>query len=175
MAASNTPTPTAAADVTAILDADLVQVFERARMIRAEVLPESKVMEHPLEDGASVVDHRIILPVVINLSMVLASQDYAAVYNQIRDFFLRAELLTVQTRIGSFSNMLIEKMPHDENADIVDGVLLAVTLKEAQFAEAQFVQLKVARPRDSNTVKRGEQQPQTSPPQRGGSVLSRVF
>lgn len=175
MAVSQTPPPTGAIDVTAVLNSRLEQVFTRARAVQAEIVPEAKLMEHPLETGATIVDHRIILPTVANLSLILASEDYASVYNQIRDFFLRGELLTIQTRVGSWVNMVIEKMPHTEGTDVIDGVMLALTMKETQFIQAQFVELKVRNPRDSNTKARGQQQPQTSPPARGGSVLSRVF
>jgi len=177
MAATDTQTPTAAIDVVCVLDEALAQVFEKARPMKAEVKEESKTMEHPLETGSTITDHRIILPVVVELSMLLATEDYAATYNQIKDLFLRAELLTVQTRVGTFTSMLIEKMPHDESADMQDACMLALTLKEAKFVSPQFSTLKVASPRDSNTAKRGEQQPKSTPPatQRSGSILSGVF
>lgn len=177
MAATDTPTPSAAVDVVCVLNAALVQVFEKARPMKAQVKPESKLMEHPLETGSTITDHRIILPVTIELAMLLSSEDYASVYNQIKDLFLRAELLTVQTRVGSYPDMLIEKIPHEESADMQDGCIVAVTLKEARFVTPQFSPLKVATPRDSTTVKRGEQQPKETPPAtaRRGSILSGVF
>jgi hypothetical protein len=135
----------------------------------------SKAMEHPLETGATITDHRIILPVNIELAMILASEDYAAVYQQVRDLFKRGELLTVQTRVDSFPSMLIEKMPHDETPEMFDGVALALSLKEAQFVQPQFSALKVAKPKDSNTTNRGQQQPTESPPARKSSVLGSFF
>lgn len=177
MAATEAPTPSAAVDVVCVLNEDLQQVFEKARPMKAQVKEESKTMKHPLETGATITDHRIILPTNIELSMVLASEDYPAVYNQIKDLFLRGELLTVQTRVGTFTSMLIEKMPHDESPDMADACALALTLEEAQFVTPQFSTFKVASPRDSNTTKRGEQQPKTTPPatQRSGSILSGIF
>lgn len=163
-----------ATDVVCVLDANLAQVFETARPIKAVVKEESKPMEHPLETGAVVTDHRIILPVEIELSLVLSSDDYRGTYRQIRDLFHKGELLTVQTRTESYSNMAIAAMPHEENADAADVVMQALTLKEAQYVEAQFTDAKVSRPRDSRTVQRGEQQPKTTP-ERGGSILSRLF
>lgn len=164
-----------ATDVVCVLDATLSQVFERARPIKAAVKEESKPMEHPLETGAVVTDHRVILPVEIDLSLVLSSGDYRGTYRQIRDLFYKGELLTVQTRTESYRNMTIVSMPHEENADAFDVVMLALALKEAQYVEAQFSEAKVARPRDSRTVARGEQQPKATPAERGGSILSRLF
>jgi len=168
-------TPTNAQDVVAVLTANLTQVFPKARAIKATIMRGSKAMEHPLETGATVTDHRIILPVTIELAMILASNDYKTVYQQIRDLFKRGELLTVQTRVDSFPSMLIEKMPHDETPEMFDGVALALSLKEAQFVQPQFSALKVAQPKDSNTTARGQQQPTESPPARRQSVLGSFF
>ena len=160
-------------DVVAVLRSDLTQVFERARAIKASVNRASKAMEHPIETGATITDHRIILPVSVELSLLLVSADYQAVYQQIRDLFNAGELLTVQTRADSFPSMLIEKMPHDESADVYDGVSLALSLKEAQFVQPQFSSFKVAQPKDSNTVPRGQQEGTTST--RPASILSGIL
>lgn len=168
-------TPTGAQDVVAVLDSKFRQVFAKARAIKATIVRASKAMEHPLETGATITDHRIVLPVNIELSMILASDDYRAVYQQVRDLFNRGDLLTVQTRVDSFASMLIEKMPHDETPEMFDGVALALSLKEAQFVQPQFSALKVAQPKDSTTVKKGQQQPTDSPPARKQSVLSGFF
>lgn len=168
-------TPTGAQDVVAVLDANFAQVFEKARAIKATILRASKAMEHPLETGATITDHRVILPVSVELSMILAGEDYRAVYQQVRDLFTKGSLLTVQTRVDSFPSMLIEKMPHDETPELFDGVALALTLKEAQFVQPQFSALKVARPKDTRTAKRGQQQPTEAPAARKQSVLSGFF
>jgi hypothetical protein len=170
-----TMTPTNAQDVVAVLTSDFSQVFQKARAIKASISRTSKAMEHPLETGAIVTDHRIILPVGVELSLILASEDYRAVYQQVRDLFKRGELLTVQTRVDSFPSMLIEKMPHEETPDIFDGVALALSLKEAQFVQPQFSALKVAQPKDTNTVQRGQQQPTETPPARKSSILGGFF
>lgn len=167
---------TNAQDVVAVLASDFSQVFARARALKVSVSRLSKAMEHPLETGSSVIDHRIVLPVTAELSLILASEDYKAVYQQIGDLFRRGELLTLQTRVESFPDMLIEKMPHEEAAEMLDGVAVALTLKEARFVTPQFSTLppqKVARPKDSDSVKRGQQQPAESA--RGGSILSEWF
>lgn len=175
--------PTSAQDVIAVLDSSFTQVFERARAIKAGVARDSKPMEHPLETGAVVTDHRVILPISVELSLILVGADYKTVYQQIRDLFTRGELLTVQTRVDSFPSMLIEKMPHEETAEIYDGVMLALTLKEALFVTPQYSILPpstVVRPKDASTVKRGQISPtETSAAQqetvRSQSVLGRLF
>lgn len=167
--------PTNAQDVVCVLTSDLQQVFTNARAIKVSVNRSSKAMEHPLETGATVTDHRIILPVTAELSLVLASEDFKAVYQQIGDLYRRGELLTLQTRVGSTSSMLIEKMPHEESGDMIDGVTVALSLKEAMFVTPQFSTLpakKVRRPGDADTTKRGQQEGTTSTK---GSILSSWF
>lgn len=170
-------TPTGAQDVVAVLNADMQQVFVKARTIKATIMRASKAMEHPLETGATITDHRIILPVNIELALILASEDYRAVYQQVRDLFDKGTLLTVQTRVDSFTSMLIEKMPHDETPDMFDGVALALSLKEAHFVQPQFSALKAAQPKDSTTTARGQQQPTETPAATGRrtSILGSVF
>lgn len=164
-------------DVIAVLNKDLQQVFEKARAIKLSIGRASKAMEHPLETGATVTDHRILLPITAELSLILSSEDYPAVYQQVRELYTRGDLLTVQTRVDSFPSMLIEKMPHEETADIFDGVALALGLKEAMFVTPQFVKLKVAKSKDSDSVARGQQQPTESTPERkkSVSVLGSIF
>jgi len=144
-----TTTSTNAQDVVAVLGADFRQVFPKARAVKATISRGSKAMEHPLETGATITDYRIILPITIEMSMMLTSQDYQAVYQQIRDLFKRGELLTVQTRVDSFKSMLIEKMPHEETHDIYDGVAVALSLKEAMFVQPQFSKLRTAQSKDT--------------------------
>lgn len=170
-------TPTSAQDVVAVLNKDLAQVFEKARAIKVAIGRASKAMDHPLETGATVTDHRILLPITAELSLILSSDDYRAVYQQIRELYTRGELLTVQTRVDSFPSMLIEKMPHEETGEMIDGVAVALSLKEAAFVTPQFSKLKVApnRSKDSKTVARGQQQPTEAPPARKSSILGSMF
>ena len=165
-------------DVTAVLDSAFNQVFEKARIVKATIFRGSKTMEHPLETGATVTDHRIVLPISVELSMVLASADFKDVYQQVRDLFAKGELLTVQTRVDSFPSMLIEKMPHDESPDLLDGVALALSLKEAIFVQPQLSAIKVAKKsaKHSSTVKQGQKQPTETPPAEAkSSVLAGIF
>jgi hypothetical protein len=163
-----------ATDVVCVLDATLAQVFQAARPIKATVKEESKAMEHPLETGATITDHRVILPVEIELSMVLTAEDYRGTYRQIRDLFAKGELLTVQTRTDSYRNMTITAMPHEETADAYDAINLGLTLKEVLYVAAQFSDLQVSKPADSRTVQRGEQQPQATT-KKQSSILSGLF
>lgn len=174
--ANNQRIATASRDVVGVFNQNFVQVFERARPLKATVKEEAKVFEHPIETGATITDFRIIQPIEIELSLILQSEDYRDVYQQIRQSFLNGELLVVQTKSAVYENQLIQAMPHEEDPAQYDAITLALKLKQAQFVTPQFANLplrKVRNPANSSTVQKGEQQPKEST--RGSSILFGVF
>lgn len=154
--------PHAAVDTVAIFDQNFKQVFPRARALKAVVKEDAKVMEHPVETGAIISDHRIILPIEIELSFILQSEDYIDTYRAIKQYFLNATLMVVQTRAGIYKNQLIASMPHEEDPEQYDAITVAVSLKQVQFAMAQYG-IKPKNPSNSTTVDRGNLQPKPVP------------
>ena len=173
----NTQTSSGAVDVVAVLDADLNQLFPEARPIKATVKEEAKAMEHPLETGAMTVDHRVLLPIEIELQCLLTREEYAETFQREKDVYLAADLCTVQTRVDSYDDMLIIAMPHEESSDMQDGVTLIVQLRHVLFVTAEFRDLpkvKPTNPKNSATKQRGEQRPAETTEPRKGSILSRM-
>lgn len=162
-------------DEVAVIDADGNQVFSLARPVKATVKEESKVMEHPVEDGSTITDHRVLLPVEIELALVLSSEEYRDVYQEIRELWANADLLTVQTRTGNYGNMIIYAMPHDETTDMTSGVAIGLKLKEVRLVEANIGKLPAEAVQSSkNTSKtdRGQQAAQADKaPEKKKSLL----
>jgi hypothetical protein len=148
--------PSYATDTVAIFDQDYNQLFRNARAIKAVVKEQSKVMEHPVESGAIITDHRIVLPVEIDLSLILSSIDYQDVYAAIKQFYLNATLLVVQTRSDIYTNQLISALPHEEDPTMYDALTLALSLKEVIMVTAQYATPR--HPASTNTRNRGTQQ-----------------
>ena len=130
--------PSAAVDYVAVFTQDFTQLFTQARAIKATVKEQAKVMEHPVETGAIITDHRIILPVEIELSLILGSADYQSVYKAIRQYYLSSTLVVVQTRAGIYENQMIQSMPHEEDPAMYNVLSIALSLKQVQFVTAQF-------------------------------------
>ncbi len=149
--------PSFATDIVAVYTQDYTQVFRDARAIKAVVKETSKVMEHPIETGAIVTDHRIVLPVEIDLNLILIPATYRDVYYEIRDLYLQGTLLIVQTRSGIYENQLINSMPHEEDPSIYDTITIALSLKQVQMVTAQFT-TQPRSPKNTSTVARGNQQ-----------------
>jgi hypothetical protein len=147
-----------AVDVVAVYDSNFTQIFPNARPLKVTVKEDAKLMEHPLETGAIITDHRIVLPIEIEISFFLGAEDYRNTYRIIKQYYLNATLLTVQTRSGIYNNQLIASLPHEEDPAQYDTLMMAVSFKQVQFATAQF-SLTPRNPTKTSTVNRGEQQP----------------
>lgn len=157
--------PTAGQDVIAVYDQEFNQVFRLARPLKATVKETSKTMKSPIELGAETSDHSIILPNEIELSLLLTSPNYKNTYDQIKQFFLNRSLLIVQTRTDQYTNMLIESMPHEEDAEKYDAIIMAMTLIEVLIVKGIITDTIVpANPNNNSTVRRGTVNPQPATP-----------
>jgi hypothetical protein len=169
---------TASADVVAIFDQNFNQLFVTARPIKATVKEDSKVMEHPLETGATVVDHTIILPVEIEIAIIPTRGEYRDVYQRIRQAYKKRDLLVVQTKTGVYENQIIQSLPHEEDPEQFDTIAIGLKLREVQFVQAQFTKLPAKsvsatkKPTAASTVDKGQQQPKTST--KNSSVLFEI-
>lgn len=161
--------PTAAVDVVGVYDSSFNQLFEMARPSKANVNPQAKTADHPVESGSEISDNKVILPVEIELYVFVT--DYRNTYQKINAAFIGQDLLTVQTRTGTYENMTITGIPHEETPEMFNVVTMAISLKQITLIDATFQALppaQVKKPRDSSTVDRGQQ----SGKQDSGSVGS---
>lgn len=145
-------------DTVAVYTQDFAQVFRNARAIKAVVKEQAKVMEHPVESGATITDHRIIMPTEIELSLILTPNTYRETYDQINQYYLAGTLLIVQTRSGIYLNQLIYSMPHEEDPNLFNTITVSLSLKQVQFVMAQYTTTP-RNPKNTNTQQRGVQQP----------------
>lgn len=170
-----------ATDVVGVFDSDFNQLFPEGRPIKATIKETAKGMEHPVEDGSTITDHRVIEPTEIQLTLVLVGEEYPDTYGTIKALFAKSELLIVQTKTGSYPNMMIVEMPHDETADVYDGIPMDLTLREVLLVTAQFQALPpasvqpAAGKRHASTVKRGEQTGKTETPDATGQKKSSIL
>lgn len=164
--------PTTAADIVAVYDDQYNQVFADARPMKASIKETSKPMEHPVETGVIITDHKVLQPVEIELPLICGGDNYRDVYQQIRDLYRNSALLVVQTKTDSYANMIITDMPHEEDPALYDAIPIALKLKEVLIIKSTPSYA----PREaehSDTVQRGEQKP-TSPKSFGTSFADQV-
>lgn len=164
MSVIDTLLPSSAVEYVGVYTPKFVQVFPNARPLKVVVKLISKLMEHPVENGATITDHRVIQPIEIEMSVMLNSADYQEVYKDIRQYYLNATLLTVQTRSAVYSNMLIQQLPHEEDPEQFSAIPVAITFKQVLFAMTKFGVVPKKKV-NTSTVNRGTQQAQAPKPQ----------
>lgn len=119
-------------DVIQILDQDsLQQVFSQARPLKASVRELSRGLRYPIETGAVLTDSIVILPLEILMDVFIPSTAYSTVYPALRASRIAGKLLTVQTRTGTYKNMYIEGMPHEESTEVMNAIVMTLHLVEA--------------------------------------------
>ena len=153
----NTLLPSSATDQVAIFDQNYNQLFQQAKSIKVVVKENSKLMEHPIETGSIITDHRIILPTEIDMSLILASSDYSDVYKSIKQYYLNATKLIIQTRSSIYDNQLIESLPHEEDPNMYDALTIALSLKQVVYVSVQYAPAPKY-PSNTTTQDRGIQQ-----------------
>lgn len=184
---SQTDTTATPVDIVMVRNAETgEQVFAGARPMTANVYEVAKVLDHPLEDGSTVIDHIVYQPLEIEMPLMVTGADAATLYGEIRELFRSGILLTVQTRALTYDSMLIAAMPHDERPEEFDALTITLQLREAVFVKstyggavigpAQVAPTRTGQARTS-TAQRGAQQ--TTPPPANdsdrGSILFRAF
>lgn len=146
-------------EVVAVLNKSLNQILSGAKIIKAEVKEESKVMSHPVESGQTIEDEIVFQPVEVTLNMVLDPSSYRATYQEIKGLYTKREIITVQTKVNSYNSLVIESLPHDEDSSLFDTIAIAIRLKEVRFVETEYeayTPTKVRNPADASTKKTGE-------------------
>ena len=153
-------------DQVAILDNDTFdQLFATARPIKANVSRVRNVMNHPVEDGSTISDFAVTVPAEVELSLILNGTDYPQVYKLLYQYFATSTLVCLQLRAETMPDMIISGMPHEESADMMDAIPLALKLRHVQMITVQYQALtatQVQQPADQSTVNTGTQQPQQS-------------
>ncbi len=168
-----------ATDVIGIFDQDFNQVFSNARPLSANVSRPSKSFEHPVEDGQTIVDDKVVLPVEIQFPVILRPENFKSVYNQLSQAFINSDFFIIQTKAGTFTNQYLTAIPHEESSYVYNTLALALSFKEAQIQRAVFGALplvSVENPQDASTQERGEQnESQQSLGAAGLDFLGRAF
>ena len=154
--------PSLSVDVVAITSAGgFGQMFAQARPLVADVYEMADLMEHPLETGSVIADHIVFRPVEIELPLMCVGElAYRSTYAALRQTFKAGTLLTIRTRTGSYPNMVITDLPHDETPDEFNAISIRLRLREARFVTPKqgLASDQVANQSQSSTQNRGTQQ-----------------
>lgn len=147
--------PSTIFDVIGIYDQDFKQVFRQARPLKVSIKPTLSTMEHPMESGSPFADHVVYKPIEAELGLILKTTfDYEDTYSSITQYFNNAIKLSVKTKAAIFSNMIITELPHEENSDYYDSLLINLKLKEVIIVNSESI-IAPANPNRASTIKKG--------------------
>ncbi len=122
----------------------------------------SKYLMHPREDGTSIIDHRVIVPMTISMDYVFTQRSYQDDWNRVVSAFYNAEKLLVRTKTLLHDNMYIRSLPTKNSNRVFNGVMVTINLIQTLIVkpnEEGFTTNDVANPTDSDTIDRGTQTP----------------
>jgi hypothetical protein len=162
-------------DVVGVYDSGFIQLFPQARPIRAFVKEESNLMIQPLETGAEIISHRIIIPTEIDMPVQLQVNDFFNTYQKLKQIWNAGDLITVQTKVDTYSNQVLYSVSHDENTDMQNTITMFLRFRIAQFAPVPQYAVTPQNPSYGDSVPLGQQQGVPVVPSRNQSGLYNIF
>ena len=148
--------------VTAFLDSNGDQLLDTVGIISAQINPTKSFSSHKLENGQVVTDNVIDNQAIINVGLILNTEDYQTVYSEIKALFDDGEAFTIQTRVDTYSNMYLDGMPHEEDASVANTIGINLNFIEQQIVTSSTSVLTisdVSNSADTSTVKAGQKTP----------------
>ncbi|ANY17231.1 phage baseplate protein [Bordetella pseudohinzii] len=143
-----------------ILDSETFQIiFASAEPMRINVKEKKRATKFAVEDGTDRSDHVVRELTNIEIEFLLVD-DTRNQFESLRQAFEQNKLVTVQTKVRSYENMLIVDVPHNETPELGTAISIPIQLQEWVEVKSAFGELppeKVANKSQSSTVKRGQQ------------------
>ena len=154
---------------------DNKEVFLTAQYIDGSATDDLKMMEHPLENGAMIVDHIVDDPKKAITKMLIADDDTEAL-NEILELYRNRTPLIVKIKNELFNNLCISSKPVKADIEYYDKSVYELSYKEVMEAQTVYVKMsvpQVAQKKNASTVKTGQKQPQT-PKKPKQSILAKM-
>lgn len=141
------------------------EAFQNVQFFDGSVSDDLKVMEHPREDGTSIVDH-IIDDAKSATAKLIISDDDSTSLNEILDYYHNRTQLTLKIKNNFYTNFIISSKPVKADPQYYDKTVYELSFKEVLVAQTQYVKMtvpQVKQTRNASTVKTGHKQPQPKP------------
>lgn len=122
-------------------------------VMSADVIEESKLTEHPLENGQVLADNKVKLPTQIDVKVTLPAVDYKDMLENIRTYKNQNKMFRIETKFGSYDNMQIVSIPCNLNVDNVER--LTFNIKFKQVLIMSNFEIQTASENDTDTINTG--------------------
>lgn len=140
------------------------EVFQSVLYIEGSTTDDLKMMEHPIETGAEIVDHIIDDVKKVNIKFQIDDDDLTSL-NEILDLYRSRTLLTIKIKSEIFTNLCITSKPVKAEIEHFNTSIYELTFTEAIEAQTTYVKMsvpQVKQVKNASTVKTGHKQPKTS-------------
>lgn len=105
----------------------LKPILSKLQCVRLDVTDEKIVTKFEVETGETINDHVITNPILITIGVMLAGAQDRAAFEALREWYQAHKLLTMQTRMETYPDMLIEAMSHIEQVALNTEVEIRLT------------------------------------------------
>lgn len=165
-------------DVQVLDGGNFSVLFESTTPMRVSTTEEFKPTKFTVESGEERSDHIVKSAIEITIDFIITGDNARDQFDQLRQAAREHRLVTIQTRMSSYDNMLIESLGLDETIDIFQGAAIPVRFSEWREVEPEYGELKVSQvadPKQSSTVKRGRQTGSDASPEQVGKRKQSVL
>lgn len=122
-------------------------------VMNAEIKEESRLTEHPLENGRVLADNKVILPTEIDVRITLPAVDYEDMIANIRKYKDNNSMFRIETKFASYDNMQIVSIPCTLNVENVQKLTFSIKFREVLMMATPETQ--TANGSDMDTVNTG--------------------
>lgn len=127
-------------------------------IIDVDIMQESKMMDHPVESGVKITDHKVKQPIEIRLRMAMPEYRYSPIYRELKALYDESPYLTILTNATVYPRMILTGIPHDEKASNYSRLIFNLTFREAIIIQPKYVAMtpeRVKSGEDMDTVNTG--------------------
>lgn len=138
----------------------LIEVLSNVQIEGVTVEDTSKIFEHPLETGATIVDHEVFDPNVVSCRMIIANNDGDSL-TELEQLYKQGTELKIRANNKVLERVVISGKPFEITSKMFDKTLYTVTFKEALRVTPVYTKLppkKVTNKARSSRVNSGVKQ-----------------
>lgn len=135
------------AQVTGLFEANTVYMS-------AEINQNSKLMEHPVEDGTVCADYKVKMPTEITVKVTLPAQQYEDILNELQEYKDKGQMIYIETKFGNFRNMQIISIPVQLTVENISRITFSIKFREVLLPRRTDY-IETLEEQDKNTISSG--------------------
>ena len=136
------------------------EIFQRVQYLDGQITDDKKLMEHPKENGALIVDHVVHDPNQGTVSLLIADDDTDSL-NEILDYYSKEKPVTIKIKNEIYGNLVMSSKPIKADVQYLDKTKYDLSFKEVINAQTVYVKMSVPQVKNksnASTVKTGQKQ-----------------